>query len=61
MAEMAYYVCDVERVCDGSSGGVAEGGGLRKGEHGYPLVPSTTLIPGDHCGSVSRVCQVVVW
>lgn len=48
MAEMAYYVCEVELVRSaGSNGGGTAGVGGPPGPNGYPLVPSQALVPGD--------------
>lgn len=53
MAEMAHYVCDIERVCAQSSGGhdewdrpLSKGRRERRGQHGFPIVPSVSLVPG---------------
>lgn len=52
MSEMAYYVCEVELVqaADGTSGAElakAGGKGAALGPHGYPLVSSDSIMPGD--------------
>lgn len=56
MAEMAYFVCDVERVCTCTEG-LAEGG--CKGLFGHPLVTSPSLVPGasSTAGSGEKVCS----
>ncbi len=62
MAEMAYYVAEVELVRS-STGSTAQGGGTAgvggmAGPNGHALVPTSALVPGATQRDVNNVCYL---